>query len=139
MSSNPVVDVSQFSRQSARTPVSSLAERYASEREALIQEKNALQVALADVDAWKMERALDITRRKLPTHQAIESTQRLEVEYASKRKEITTQLSAIDERLVFMKARKREKSQAENDSLIEVMRRVEGLLETLVAIARRQG
>jgi len=131
------VDVSQFSRDAARVPTHVIAERHDKEREQLVTEKTRLQHELREIDAWKMERALDITRRHLPKHQAIESTQRLEVEYAEKRKRVAAQITAIEERLTFLKARRKERGSTSERSLTEVMQRIEALLIELVSIARK--
>lgn len=131
------VDVSQFSRESARLPAHVLVERQDKERERLVAEKTRLIDELREIDAWKMDRALDITRRHLPKIQAIESTQRLEVEYAGKRNKVATQVTAIDERLTFLKARRRERANTEDNSYAGTMERIEALLIELVHIARK--
>lgn len=138
MSSNIKAEVSQFSRDSGRVPVPVLAERDQKERERLIREKQALQVALSNIDEWRKQRAFDITRRRLPTTAAIEATQELEIQASEKRRPVAKQIAAIDERLMRLNSRKKEVAQRAFDEerrvMLSVMLRVERLLETLIEI-----
>ena len=134
-SHNSHVEISQWSRDQARVPTYVMLERLNNERERLCQEKKQLEAKLADVESWKAERALDITRRNLPKHAAIQATQQLEVEFNSKRRGLSTEIRAIDERLMSIKARRRAKANNADDSLVAVMLRVERLLQKLVDAA----
>jgi len=138
METNQVfVEVSQHSREAARGSPCDLLDRYQREMAALVAEKQALECRLSDLDAEKRERALKITQKRLHRSHAIEATQRLEVEFNERRKEITNQYAAVNERLQALKKFMLDKGGFREEDQRVILRRIESGVSRLAEIAGR--
>lgn len=131
-SSVPLARVSESTRETGRIPVQRQIERMRVELKTLLAEKKALEFSIQDVTAWKAHETAEILSSRYPKSRSIELTTRLESDFRTKRKPLTVQLYAMEERIHALKTRLGEKSGSSTQNLMELRekREIESL-ETL--------
>lgn len=119
-----------------------MIEKYRQERTSLIDEKQGIERRLADLESEKREKSLLIAKQRLRKgSRLIEATLSLEVEFCERRKPLLRDLDAINERLQAMKKFMADKgvfatkSASDNDRQVDVLHRIELLLQRLVDAA----